>query len=142
MGDLPQRFDVTGQGLPPGGPGSGGILAKVGQAVLGGVALVGTVVAGALMGGALLVVGSVLAVFGLAAGLYLRWKLRRIIRDQAKQMGGIKPGEPFGQSGSFSGNLGGGHFQIFVHESGPMRGPEAPAEEPLDVEIVKQEDQT
>lgn len=140
MGDLSQRFEMISQGSPAGGPIKDGMLAKVMRAVVGGVALTATVVAGALMGSVLLLAAGVLALGGLTAGLYLRWKLRRIIREQAKQMGGMKPGEPFNYSGTYSGNLAGGRFQVFVQESGPVGSPPPAAEEPLDVEVLEKDE--
>lgn len=138
MGDLSQRIEITSQGSSGGGPRNGGVVARVIRAVAGGVALTATIVAGALMGGVLLVGASFLAVGGLAAGLYLRWKLRRIIREQSKQMEGMKPGEGF----TYSGSMGGGHFQVFMHESGPRTNGQAnaPIEEPLDVEVLDKDE--
>jgi len=142
MSDLAHRIVISSGGSPSGGSPSGGpqddgVVAKVVRAVVGGVVLTATIVAGALMGGVLLIGASILAVGGLAAGLYLRWKLRRIIREQAKQMGEMKPGEPF----NYSGSMGGGRFQVFVHEAGPIPSQsDAPTEEPLDVEVLDKDE--
>jgi hypothetical protein len=113
-----------------------GPLARGVQWLVGGVAIAGAAVAGVLMSGLVLALAGAAAVVGLAGAFWLRWKMRRLMREAAVPMNEAGPEGPqvlFGRSPD-------GRMQFYVHRRGFAAGPARPGEEAVEVEVLDRED--